>query len=82
MEGNNTGELKLRFKRVAGARSYMVQYAQEPVTDATAWQNRAGTVSKYTITQLDAGKKYQVRVAAVGTNNQLIYSDAVSRMAL
>lgn len=79
-EGANSGELNIKFKRVLGARSYMIQYAQDPVTPATNWQSQVCTTSKCIIKQLESGKKYQVRVAAVGTNEQLLYSDPVTRV--
>jgi len=79
IEGMNPGELNVKFKRVKGARSYLVQYAQEPVTDATNWLQHVCTVSKCTLMQLASGKQYRLRVVAVGINSQMAYSDPVSK---
>jgi hypothetical protein len=76
-EGINAGELKIKFKRVFGARSYMIQFAEENTSGAPVWQSQTCTTSKLTLTQLESGKKYQVRIAVVGTNGQLLYSDPV-----
>jgi hypothetical protein len=76
-EGTNSGELNIKFKRVLGARSYMILYAEETTTGTIVWQSQTCTTSKFTLKQLQSGKKYQVRVAVVGTNQQLLYSDPV-----
>jgi hypothetical protein len=79
-EGANPGELYVVFKKVQGARSYMVEFATEPVTAQTLWQNQACTMSKCTLKGLDSNKRYQVRIAAVGIHEQVLYSDPVSRV--
>lgn len=76
-EGPNSGELSIKFKRVLGARCYMVQYAEETTSGTPNWQSQTCTTSKFTLKQLQSGKKYQLRVAAVGTNEQIMYSDPV-----
>lgn len=79
-EGGNAGELFIKFKRVIGARSYMIQYAIETSTGEPVWLSQTCTTSKFTLTQLESGKKYIIRVVAVGINEQLMYSDPVSRI--
>lgn len=81
-EGPNAGELNVRFDRVTGARCYMIQYAEETATGPVEWQSQTSTRSKLTLQQLQSGKKYQVRVVAVGKNEQVMYSDVVSRLVL
>lgn len=76
-EGLNLGELNIKFKRVTGARCYLVQYAEETTTGEVNWQSQACTTSRFTLKQLQTCKKYQVRIAVVGTNEQLLYSDPV-----
>jgi hypothetical protein len=76
-EGANAGELSIKFNRVLGARCYLVQYAEETTTGEVNWQSQTCTNSKFTLKQLQSGKKYQVRIAVVGTNEQLLYSDPV-----
>jgi hypothetical protein len=75
-EGQNAGELSIKFNRVHGARCYLVQYAED-TTGTPIWQSQTSTTSKYILKQLESGKKYQVRIAVVGTNEQLAYSDPV-----
>lgn len=80
-DGVNAGELFLKFTKVKGARSYMYQIAEGPLTDDTQWTTYYGTIRQNLFSGLTGGKKYWVRVAAVGTDGQVVYSDAVSRIA-
>lgn len=79
-DGVNAGELLLQFKRVAGARGYMYQVSLDP-SDESKWVTMYGTIRKNLFTGLESGKKYYVRVVALGTNSQVVYSDVVSRIA-
>jgi hypothetical protein len=79
-DGANAGELLLLFLKVLGARSYMYQISLDP-TDQTKWVTQHGTVRKNLFTGLESGKKYYVRVVAIGTGNQIVYSDTISRVA-
>lgn len=75
--GLNSGELQLRFGRVPGAKSYMYQSTPDPLTDASVWSTDTGTVSRFLFKGLQAGKRYWVRVVAVGINGQKVYSQPV-----
>jgi hypothetical protein len=79
-DGANAGELLLLFLKVLGARSYMYQISLDPA-DQTKWVTQHGTVRKNLFTDLESGKKYYVRVVAIGTGNQIVYSDTISRVA-
>lgn len=79
-DGANAGELLLTFKRVYGAKSYKYQLSIDP-SDETKWVSSYGTVRKSVFSGLESGKKYYVRVAALGTNGQIVYSDPVWRIA-
>lgn len=79
-DGQNAGELRLDFDRVAGAKSYVYQYTPDPINESSAWENKMGTVSHAIFTNLQSGKKYWCRVAAVGVGDQVVYSDVVSRV--
>jgi hypothetical protein len=81
-EGLNPGELLLSFKKVPSARSYVYAYTADPLTADSEWQTQIGTIAKNTFTGLDSGKRYWCRVAAVGINKQMVYSDAVARIVL
>jgi len=78
-DGANAGELWLSFNRVSGTRSYMSQISLDPA-DETKWITSHGTIRKNLFTGLESGKKYYVRVVALGTNSQIVYSDVVSRV--
>lgn len=79
-DGPNAGELKLVFKKVKNARSYAYEVAEDTGTGKLQWRSTYGTVRQASFTQLESGKKYWVRVAALGTNKQAVYSDAVCRI--
>lgn len=78
-DGPNAGEMQLVFDAVKRAKSYMYQISVDP-TDATKWITVVGTTRKNLFTGLESGKKYYVRVVAVGVNKQMVYSDVFSRL--
>jgi hypothetical protein len=79
-DGINAGELIVSFDRVPGAKSYLYQYTKEPLTSASVWESINGTVRKATIKNLQSKERYYVRIAALGINNQIVYSDVVARV--
>lgn len=80
--GLNSGELQVSCNAVPGARSYMYQYTSDAaVTDATQWETETGTVRKNLFYGLNSGTRYWCRVAAVGINGQVVYSEPVARIA-
>jgi hypothetical protein len=78
--GKNSGELDVSVDRVANARSYAYQYNTSTPTDDSAWETEISTSRKYTLTGLISGTKYTCRVGAVGSKNQTVYSDTVTRI--
>jgi hypothetical protein len=79
-EGSNTGELKFKCKRVTGAKSYFFQYSNDlQMKDATTVSTSVSTAS-CTFKGLTRSKTYYCRVAAVGGNKQLVYSNIVNRV--
>ncbi len=79
-EGDNRGELKVSFTKVAGATSYLYQYAADPITEETVWNIQSGTTRQMVLKNLKSGKRYWCKVAAVGRNNQEKCCDAVSHI--
>lgn len=77
-DGPNAGDLFLLFTKVKGAKSYMYQVSLDPL-DETKWITVCGTTRKNLFTGLESGKKYYVRVIAVGVNKQMVYSDVFAR---
>ncbi|HVT86397.1 MAG TPA: fibronectin type III domain-containing protein [Chitinophagaceae bacterium] len=80
--GMNPGDLVVSVNAVKGARSYVHEYADEADFAAGKWQSVTASQSKYVFTGLEAGKKYYCRVAAVGSRDQVVYSDPMSRIVL
>ncbi|MBD0277006.1 MAG: hypothetical protein M3342_06960 [Bacteroidota bacterium] len=79
-DGPNRGELKAAVNRVIGAKTYLFNYAQEPISDTTVWNMQPETKRKTVLRNLESGKRYWVKVGVVGVRGQLLYSDAVSRI--
>ena len=79
-DGLNSGELIVKVNSVKGAKSYLHQYTSDPLAASSEWSQVITTTSKYTFKNLTAAQKYWCRVAAVGSFNQVVYSDAVSRV--
>ncbi len=78
-DAQNAGEMQLLFTKVQGAKSYMYQISLDPA-DETKWVTTYGTLRKTLFTGLTSGTKYYVRVVALGTNRQVVYSDVVARV--
>ena len=73
------GELKARWNKVRGGRSYVVEYSLE---GSGAWIH-AGVSTKvsFTLTGLESGKKYRIRVRAIGAAGAGPWSDEAVKMA-
>jgi Fibronectin type III domain len=80
LQGENSGQLSTKVKQVKGAKSYLHQYATDVMMAQNNWLNIFCTRSSCMIDDLQPGTKYNVRVAAVGPKDQLVYSDVVSRI--
>jgi len=79
--GVNEGEVISSVDRVTGARSYIHEYTADPVTPTSEWTQQFTTVRKCTIADLEPGKKYWFRVAAIGPRQQIAYTNVQLRMA-
>lgn len=75
--GENSGELLVIIKPVPGARTYIYQYTQDPITANSVWTSQNSTLIKETITGLETGKKNWIRVVAYGINKQMTVCDPV-----
>lgn len=80
-DGPNPGQLVVKVPRVKGSTGYGPQYTPDPLTADSKWTTFMTSSSKYTFTNLEPTKKYWCRVAVIGPYNQLVYSDAISRVA-
>ena len=80
--GVASGSLLVSVKAVKGAYAYFHEYTTDATLAPGSWVSTTGTTSKMQFTNLQPGTIYYCRVGAVGTNNQLLYSDPVSRMVI
>ncbi len=76
--GVNAGGLTARTKRVAGARTYQYFINDDAHGPLGEWQLFATTRSRYNFSGLASGKRYYVKVAAVGIRNQRVFSEVSS----
>jgi hypothetical protein len=74
--GISSGQLVTSVNAVAGASSYLHEITADPIADSSTWQSTPSTKSKHVFTNLEAGKKYWVRAAAIGTGSQIAYGPA------
>lgn len=79
-DGINNGELVSSVDGVKDVNSYIHQYKADVLTGENNWINIFSTSRLCTITGLANGQKYWARVGAIGANNQVAYSDAISRI--
>jgi hypothetical protein len=80
--GVNRGELDLVAKRVIGARAYRFDYTEGNITENSTWVTEVAIIPKYILTGLTSGSEYHCRIAAIGTNYQVVYSPVVSSFVL
>lgn len=81
LDGGNSGELFLKFKKVSGASSYLFQYTNDTLLAEESWVSIPATTTSYTFTGLTKGATYYCRAVAVGGNQQLMNSIVVNRVS-
>ena len=81
VNGVTSGELIASVVSVKGAKSYVHELATELPTEATEWTSTSISRSKFTYTNLQPGKQYWVRVAAIGPRQQVAYSSVATQYA-
>ena len=73
------GELKARWQRLTGARSYVVEYCVE---GESVWRQAGlSTKASFTLTGLVSGTRYRIRVSGIGAAGQGPWSDEAVKMA-
>lgn len=82
LQGLNAGNMIVKVQTDKGAVSYLYQAAPDPINEQTEWITVADTRVKYEFTGLEEGKKYWFRVAAVGSNGQIVYSTEVAQFVM
>jgi hypothetical protein len=79
LPGPKPGEIIMKVRGVKGARSYIYQWTPFPVTRESVWESLFDTCCKKVISGLPLGINYCFRMAAVGTRNQIVYTQVLSR---
>jgi len=77
--GPNAGTAKLSLDKIKGASSYRFEFVAAPVTDTTVWLVNVGTARNNIIDGLVSGNQYAFRVAAIGAEPTIVYSDVITR---
>lgn len=72
--GLNPGEINLYVSRPKGAESFLHQISDTTGTEERVWISTASTSNKHVFSNLQPGKLYAVRAAAVGSKGQIAYS--------
>jgi len=75
------GQLLVSVKKVKAALAYMHQYSTDPDLKEESWMSMTCSSRKCKLEGLTPGTTYFIRVAAIGTKDQIMYSDVVSKKA-
>ena len=70
VNGRSSGQLQVSVKSVKNASLYVFEFTDQLPTDKTVWTSIATSTSKFTLTGLQPGKQYWVRVIVVGSRQQ------------
>jgi hypothetical protein len=81
LDGPNSGELILKFRKARGASSYLHQYTIDALLPEDSWVSIPSTVTTHTFKGLIKGVTYYVRAVSVGRKQQLIKSIVVNRVS-
>ena len=74
--------IKLSNQKIDGADSYSYEYTPAPVIDNTVWTIVNSTKARTIISNLTSGSCYAFRVAGIGANPTIIYSNVVTSYVL
>lgn len=74
--------IKLSNKKIDGADSYSYEYTPAPVVDTSIWTIVNSTKASTVISNLNSGSQYAFRVAGIGANPTMIYSDVITSYVL
>ena len=81
LDGGNSGQLTLKFRKVTGAPCYLFQYTTDALLGEESWVSIPATTTSYTFTGLTKGTTYYCRVVAVGSYQQQKTSIVLNRVS-
>ena len=79
LPGHMNGQIILQAKRVKGAKAYLYKYTRGPVDNNTQWETITSTKRKIVISNLPLGIQFFFQMAAIGSRNQVAYTNIVPR---
>ncbi|HSF71423.1 MAG TPA: fibronectin type III domain-containing protein [Methylotenera sp.] len=79
--GITSGQMTGFIKSVKSATGYVHEIATELPTEDTVWTTTPSSRCLFTFKDLVPGKQYWIRIAAVGSGEQLAYSPVASQFA-
>jgi hypothetical protein len=82
MQGINPGTLVVVVEKDKGAKGYLYQIAEDPVTESTEWESYGDSRTRFEFSNLEQGKKYWLRVIAIGSNGQAVQSSEVAQYVM
>ena len=77
--GVTSGELVSSVPKVFSARLYFHELSEAIPADDTVWDRSQSSKSRFVFSSLIPGKQYWVRIAAVGTGEQIAYSTVATQ---
>ena len=80
-DGAISGEMVIKVPAVKGAKAYAPMYTADPLTEESQWTQFLSSTSKFTFKGMVPGTRYWARMGVLGPNGQIVYSDAISRVA-
>ncbi len=81
--GDGAGEVDLAWPKLAGSKSYVIQYATDPNAPDDDWKfSTTCTKSSATVSSLIPGTRYWFRIAATGSAGQSPWSSPVTARAV
>jgi hypothetical protein len=82
MQGANPGTLVIAVNSQRGVKTYLYQIAADPITEDTQWESFGDSRTKFEFANLEQGKKYWIRVIAIGSNGQAVQSSEVAQYVM
>jgi len=79
-EGLNAGEIRSILTGTGKAISYLHEYSLTPPNVNTIWTSHAASTADQTLKGLPHSTRVYFRAAMIGSKNQIVYTDVISRM--
>ena len=73
--GINPGELVLKVNSMKGVVSFNFSYTQDPPTETSVWTTTTCSTSRCVVKDLQSGKRYWFKVAAIGRKGQACWGE-------